>query len=385
MSHLDNHHARSSSAFLILLFVAGLAVGGIIISYFTLQQINDMKRDISSLRSQISELSGTQNITYENITLYQDGTSLSEMYEKVKDSIVLILGNTAGGDTVQGSGFVYNSSGTIVVITNYHVVHGTTSTSVTFSNGNGYAATVNGTDPYADLAVLIVSAPESEFRPIEVVSSLTLRVGDPVIAIGNPYGLVGSLTTGVVSALKRTITEEEYAGGFAIPNMIQTSAPINPGNSGGPLLNYNGNVVGITTAIVQDSQGLGFAIPTSTLIKEINSLMSYGTYEGHSYLGIRGTDMTYYQAQTMDVTVTYGWIVSEVVSNGPSSDKLNANDIIIAMNGTQIRNGDELASYLEENTIPQGTLNLKVMRKTDSTWLETDVTVVLGQRPAPPV
>ncbi|HEY4674813.1 MAG TPA: trypsin-like peptidase domain-containing protein, partial [Candidatus Bathyarchaeia archaeon] len=248
MSHLDNHHARSSSAFLILLFVAGLAVGGIIISYFTLQQINDMKRDISSLRSQISELSGTQNITYENITLYQDGTSLSEMYEKVKDSIVLILGNTAGGDTVQGSGFVYNSSGTVVVITNYHVVHGTTSTSVTFSNGNGYAATVNGTDPYADLAVLIVSAPESEFRPIEVVSSLTLRVGDPVIAIGNPYGLVGSLTTGVVSALKRTITEEEYAGGFAIPNMIQTSAPINPGNSGGPLLNYNGNVVGITTA-----------------------------------------------------------------------------------------------------------------------------------------
>jgi len=385
MSHLDNHHARSSSAFLILLFVAGLAVGGIIISYFTLQQINDMKRDISSLRSQISELSGTQNITYENITLYQDGTSLSEMYEKVKDSIVLILGNTAGGDTVQGSGFVYNSSGTIVVITNYHVVHGTTSTSVTFSNGNGYAATVNGTDPYADLAVLIVSAPESEFRPIEVVSSLTLRVGDPVIAIGNPYGLVGSLTTGVVSALKRTITEEEYAGGFAIPNMIQTSAPINPGNSGGPLLNYNGNVVGITTAIVQDSQGLGFAIPTSTLIKEINSLMSYGTYEGHSYLGIRGTDMTYYQAQTMDVNVTYGWIVSEVVSNGPSSDKLNANDIIIAMNGTQIRNGDELASYLEENTIPQGTLNLKVMRETDSTWQETDVTVVLGQRPAPPV
>jgi S1-C subfamily serine protease len=192
------------------------------------------------------------------------------------------------------------------------------------------------------------------------------------------------MTTGVVSALRRTITED-YTGGFVIPNIIQTSAPINPGNSGGPLLNYDGKVVGITTAIVQDSQGLGFAIPTSTLIKEINSLMTYGKYEGHSYLGIKGTDMTYDQAQAMGVNVTYGWIVSEVVSNGPSANKLNANDIIIAMNGTQIRNGDELASYLEEKTIPQDTLNLKVMRKTDSTWQETLVAIVLGQRPEPPV
>ena len=151
------------------------------------------------------------------------------------------------------------------MLTNYHVVQGTTDLSVTFSDGNGYSATVLGTDPYSDLAVLSVNAPASEFKPLDIVSSSTLAVGESVIAIGNPYGLVGSLTTGVVSALGRTITEQDIAGEYAIANIIQTSTPINPGNSGGPLLNAVGNVVGITTAIVTNSQGLGFAIPSDTI------------------------------------------------------------------------------------------------------------------------
>lgn len=384
MGEIDERSIKFSSAFLILIFVAGLMVAGIV-GYITFQQINSLKNEVSNLKAQVSKLSGFQNITYQNITIYQNSTALAEIYERVKDSVVLILGITDEG-TVQGSGFVYNFTGTMVVITNYHVVHGTISVSVTFSSGNGYAATVNGTDPYADLAVLSIDAPEDEFKPLEVVSSSTLRVGDPVIAIGNPYGLVGSMTTGVVSALGRTIlTKEEYTGGFAIANIIQTSAPINPGNSGGPLLNYCGKVVGITTAIIEDSQGLGFAIPSNTLRKEVASLIEDGTYEGHSYLGLRGTDMTYEVAQEMGVNRTYGWKIVEVVSGGPSDKKLEVDDIIIVMNETRIKNGDDLASYLEENTLPGETVILTVVRIIDDQPSEIPISVVLAGRPPPPV
>ncbi len=383
MGEFGEHYMKSSSAFLILLFVAGLIVGGIVSCYITFQQINRLKNEVSNLEAQVSSLWGFQNVTYQNITLYQNSTALSELYENVKDSVVLIRGSTSQGG-VQASGFVYNFSGTMVVITNYHVVHGTTDISVTFSNGNGYVATVNGTDPYADLAVLSVNAPESEFKPLEIVSSSILRVGDPVIAIGNPYGLVGSMTTGVISALGRTIAEES-TGGFAIANIIQTSAPINPGNSGSPLLNYYGKVVGITTAIVEDSQGLGFAIPSNTLLKEIWFLITYGSYEGHSYLGVKGTDMSYEVSQELNVNVTYGWGIAEVISGGPSDEKLKVNDIIIAMNETRIRNGDDLASYLEENTLPGYTVMLTIMRKIDSSWVESQVLITLGTRPPPPV
>ncbi len=380
MGEFHERYVKFSSALLILLFAAGLIAGGIVSFYITFQQINSLKNEVSNLKNQVSKLWGFQNITYQNITIYQNITALSEIYENVKDSVVLIRGKTTNGGTVQGSGFVYSFSGTMVVITNYHVVHATTNISVTFSNGNGYNATINGTDPYADLAILSIDAPQVEFKPLEIVGSSALRVGDPVIAIGNPYGLVGSMTTGVVSALGRTITEE-YTGGFAIANIIQTSTPINPGNSGGPLLNYCGKVVGITTAIVADSQGLGFAIPSNTLLREIWSLIEYGTYEGHSYLGVKGTDMSYETAQKMGVNVTYGWIIAEVISGGPSDKKLKVNDIIIAMNGTFIRNGDDLASYLEEKTQPGDSLILSVVRASST----SEVAVTLGRRPPPPV
>jgi len=383
VGEFNERYIKFSSAFLILIFAAGLMVGGIVSCYITFREINSLNNEISNLKNQVSRLWGFQNVTYQNITIFQNSTALSEMYERVKDSVVLIIGRTGEG-TVQGSGFVYNFSGIMVVITNYHVVHGTTGMSVTFSNGNGYAATVNGTDPYADLAVLLVDAAEGEFQPLEVVSSSTLRVGDSVIAIGNPYGLVGSMTTGVVSALRRTITEE-YTGGFGIANIIQTSAPINPGNSGGPLLNYCGKVIGITTAIVADSQGLGFAIPSNTILREIESLIKNGSYDGHSYLGLRGTDMNYETAQEMGMNVTYGWRIVEVVPGDPSDKILEVNDTIIAMNETCIRNGDDLSSFLEENTLPGDTVKLTILRKIDEEWKEMQVFVTLGKRRQPPV
>jgi S1-C subfamily serine protease len=384
MGEYSERYIKFSSAFIILIFVAGLVVGGVISCYITIQQINSLRNDVSNLKNQVSKLWGFQNITYQNITIYQNSTALSEIYENVKDSVVLIIGETTTEETVQGSGFVYNFSSKLVVVTNYHVIHNTTSLSVTFSNGNGYNAKVIGKDPYADLAVLSVEAPEDEFKPLEVVSSSTLRVGDPVIAIGNPYGLVGSMTTGVISALNRTITEE-YTGNFAIANIIQTSTPINPGNSGGPLLNYCGKVVGITTAIMAESQGLGFAIPSNTLIREIASLVENGTYDDHSYLGVLGTSMNYEMAQEMGIPVTYGWRIAKVVQGGPSEGKLKVDDVIIAINGTRIRNGDDLSSYLEENTLPGYSIILTIYRKTDAMWKEMQTLIVLGQRPKPPV
>jgi len=307
--------------------------------------------------------------------------SLPDIYESVKDSVVMILGVTTS-ETVQGSGFIYNFSGSMVVVTNNHVVSGTTSVSVTFSDGNAYAALINGTDPYADLAVLsVVGAPETELKPIEIASSSTLKVGNPVLAVGNPYGLVSSMTTGVISALGRTITEQEYTGGFAIANIIQTSAPINPGNSGGPLLNFGGKVIGITAAIVADSQGLGFAIPSNAILREISSLIENGTYDAHSYLGVKGSDMNYQTAQDMHTNVTYGWKITELVLGGPCCNAgVHVNDIIVGINATRIRDGDEMSSYLEENTLPGETAILKVVRSNQT----LQIPVVLGKRPPSP-
>jgi S1-C subfamily serine protease len=272
----------------------------------------------------------------------------------------------------------------MVVVTNDHVVSGATGISVTFSDGNGYAARVNGTDVYSDLAVLTVpTAPQSEFKPLVVLNSSSLKVGDEVIAIGNPYGLTGSMTTGIVSALGRTITESSTPSGYAIANIIQTSTPINPGNSGGPLLTLNGTVVGITTAIVTNSQGLGFAVPSETIVKEVPSLASVGSYNLHSYLGVEGSDMDYDTAQSMKVNVTYGWLIGSVVAGGPASQAkptaVHANDIIIALNTTRVINGDALMSWIEQNTLPGDTVLLTVVRGNQT----LDLTVKLGTRPPP--
>ena len=372
-----NRKYRASASLLALLFAAGLLIGGLVTYYITVQEINTLNDKVVNLQKQISAITGSQNITYHNITVYQNSSWLSQTYENVRNSVVLVQGVTSDG-AVQGSGFVYDFLDRMVVITNYHVVFDTSSVSVTFSNGNGYSAEILGRDAYVDLAVLSVDAPATEFKPLEITSSSTLQVGDPVIAIGNPYGLVGSLTTGVVSALGRTITEE-YAGGFSIANIIQTSAPINPGNSGGPLLNAAGKVVGVTTAIVSDSQGLGFAIPSNTILREIADLATTGTYNGHSYLGVRGQDMTFQIAQELGVEVTYGWRLVEITEGGPSDGRFEVEDIIIAMNGTLIRNNDDLASYLAEKTVPDEHLIFTVMRNNST----TDVDIVLGTRPVP--
>ena len=381
-SHPEGY-IRFSAAFLILIAVAGLVVGGFVTFFYTSQQIGTLHNDISNLRSEISKLTGTQNVTYQNITVYQNSTGLNMLYQKVRDSVVLIQGETST-ETVEGSGFVYEFNNSMYVVTNNHVVQGTTSRSVTFSDGNGYAANIVGRDAYADLAVVSVpDAPIKEYKPLDVIGSSSLKVGDPVITVGNPYGLVGTMTTGVISALGRSMTEN-FTGNYAIADVIQTSAPINPGNSGGPLLNYMGNVVGITTAIINNSQGLAFAIPSNTILREIDALANYGGYSGHSYLGIDGQDMTYEQAQSLRVNVTYGWWIEGVIAGGPAASAgIKSGDVLIGFNGTKIINMDELSTYLEENTLPGQTINAEVIRG-GQMLQKLEIPVVLGQRPAPP-
>jgi S1-C subfamily serine protease len=378
---MDRRRVGTSGAVIVLVLLCGLIIGGLVTSYVFLQKINSLEDEISNLAGQISRISGNQTIYNQTITIYQNETALAEMYKKVKGSVVLIQGETGSG-SVQGSGFVYNVTGSMVVVTNNHVVHGTTRLGVTFSDGHGYEATVNATDPYSDLALVnVVGASLDEFKPLSIVSSSTLSVGDPVIAIGAPFGLVGSMTTGMVSALGRTITETEFTGGFTIANIIQTSAPINPGNSGGPLLNFDGKVVGITAAIVENSQGVGFAIPSDTIIREISGLIATGGYDQHSYLGVQGQDMDYFTAVDMNTNVTYGWLIGTVVSGGPAAAAgVKVDDIIVGINETSFINGDAMSTYLEEHTLPDETVILHLIRDNQP----LDLALVLDKRPPPP-
>ncbi|MGC9093932.1 MAG: trypsin-like peptidase domain-containing protein, partial [Bacteroidota bacterium] len=241
---------------IVTVVIVSLVAGGVLGYLFGLKEISNLQNQLSALQEQMSSLQSAQNVTNQNNTYILAGnTSLSKLYEQVRDSVVTIRGvivqynlwNVPYYTQVQGSGFVYNFTGEMVIVTNYHVIQNSINITVTFINGNGYAAKVLGSDPYADLTVLSTDAPQSEFKPLEISNSSTLKVGDIVVAVGNPYGLAGSMSVGVVSALGRTITEE--TGTYPIANVIQTTAPLNPGNSGGPLLNLQGQVVGITTAI----------------------------------------------------------------------------------------------------------------------------------------
>lgn len=386
MFSLSGEVRKTSAGVFVFLFVMGALVGGLGSFYLSTSQIGTLNNKVATLQDQVSTLSSSQNqtVTNQTITVLQNGTSLVSLYSEVSKSVVLIQGEQSNTSEIQGSGFVYNYSGQMVILTNFHVVQDVSDLSVTFSDGNGYAATVLGTDPYADLAVVSVNASASELQPLPVVSSSSLQVGDEVIAIGNPYGLVGSLTTGVVSALGRS-EQADFTQNFSIADMIQTSTPINPGNSGGPLLNMAGDVVGITNSIVSNSQGLGFAVPSNTILKEVGSLVTTGSYNDHSYMGIAVTDMSYNLAQEQHINVTYGvWIPSGtgqtvVEPNSPSSGKLQAGDVIIAMNGTRIINTDALASYLEENTLPHDLVVTTIVRNNST----MNVSITLGTRPSP--
>jgi S1-C subfamily serine protease len=404
MEDQKNKTTRFSAALIAIIIMLSLITGGLVgyaVSNLTISgSVSDLQNQVSALKGQVSNLESTSNAATQNSTYsIGENASLAPLYSEVKDSVVVVRGITVQYDVfnrpyysqVQGSGFIYNFNGQMVAITNYHVVEDVLNITVTFINGNSYEAAVLGSDPYADLAVLSTNASQSEYKPLEIVSSYQLEVGDPVIAVGGPYGLAGSMTTGIVSALGRTITDE--TSNYPIANVIQMSAPINPGNSGGPLLNYQGQVVGVTTAIVSDSQGLGFAIPSSAILREIESLITEGSYNQHPWIGASGTDMTYDIAKKMGVNVTYGWLIAQVTSGGPADDAglqggtqqvtvagqpvIIGGDIIIALSVTRITGIDNLSTFLEEHTLPGQTINVTLIRNGQDMTLQ----LKLGARP----
>jgi S1-C subfamily serine protease len=399
-------HRSYAVVIAVLVLALGLVVGGGIGYVAFTGQVTQLQQQVQSLQTQIQSAgtSGTGSSTTTSVII-SGNVSISQLYSQVKDSIVVITGMVNQGSffgsstsEIQGSGFVYSLNGKMVIVTNFHVVDSATGIAVTFSNGDAYSATVVGTDPYSDLAVLTVQAPSSEFVPLTMVSSDSLSVGDPVMAVGAPLGLTDSLTTGVVSALGRTISESTVP--FAIADAIQTSAPINPGNSGGPLLNFADQVVGITTAIATDSSGnsadaIGFAVPSATILREINSLVVNGTYTQHSYLGITEVDMDLATAQAMNINTTYGVLIQSVASGSPASNAglkagtqhatvegntvILGGDVITAINGHRILNSDALSAYLEGSTLPGQTVIVSIIRNGQT----TNISVNLGARPAP--
>jgi S1-C subfamily serine protease len=425
MESPEKPKTRSLSTILIGTAIICLLIGGIlgfaISSFNTSSQISDLQSNVSTLKNQVSDLQSTNNSTSENVT-YANSTlenityvlgenfSLPQLYNQVNNSIVVVQGIAVEGydffgnpeyGGVLGSGFVSNLTGQFVIITNYHVVQGAVNITVTFTDGDTYPANVTGTDPYEDLATLSTKAPQNEYEPLNITSSSTLQVGDPVFAVGNPLGYTGSLTSGIVSALSRTVIVSWSS--YAIADCIQTTTPINPGNSGGPLLNYQGEVVGITSYTAtyegEAAQGLGLAIPSSTILREAPSLITNGSYTSHPWLGASGADVDPEIAQAMNTTVTYGWLISQVTSGGPADTAglrggttqfldLNVNvgsyvtiggDIITAINGTRITGQDGLSSYLEEYTLPGQTINVTVVRNNQT----INIAVKLGTRPPP--
>jgi putative serine protease PepD len=239
-------------------------------------------------------------------------------------------GGSSGSSRAQGSGFVYDSAGHL--ITNYHVVQGETSVQVVLADGSKEKATVVGSDPSSDLAVLKVDAPSSDLHPLSLGDSSALQVGDGVVAIGAPFGLEETVTSGIVSALDRSISSETR---YTIPGVIQTDAAINHGNSGGPLLNLAGQVVGVTTQIASESggnDGVGFAIP-SNAIKSVASQILNGKKVEHPYLGV----------SIGDATSRSGAAVGSITSGSPAADAgLKKGDVITRFGDSAITDANDL-------------------------------------------
>lgn len=323
--------------------------------------------------------------------------TLPDLFDRVEKSVVEITDSVKSNpsDSRLGSGFVYDNNGHI--ITDYHVVNGGKGDKldVTFPDGTVYHATLIGSDPFTDLAVLYVAdVPNDKLVPLPLANSSAARVGEQVAAIGNPFGLSGSMTDGIISGVGRIIPSQEV-GDFSIPDVIQTDAPINPGNSGGPLLNTRGEVVGINSAIYSTTgqfAGIGFAIPANTISKVVPALVTKGSFK-HSWLGISGTDMTSGIADALGLKEPRGFLVVDVVQGSPAAKagirggdrqttidgrpiKLGG-DVIVGIDGKPVRKIDDILVYLESEKSVGDTINLTVLRNQQ----EQNINVVLGARP----
>jgi S1-C subfamily serine protease len=351
----------------------------------------------------------SSNATTNAVQITRNNTlTLTDLFGQTQQSVVQVSGALSEDDpffgTSLGSGFIYDNSGHI--ITNYHVVAGSdpNDISITFIDGTVYRARVVGTDQYSDLAVLHVEddIPAEKLIPLPLANSSGLLVGQEVVAIGNPFGLSGSMTEGIVSGLNRLIPvyQDPFSNvatpAFSIPDVIQTDAAINPGNSGGPLLNMRGEVVGINSAIFSTTggfAGVGFAVPSNTIAKVAPVLIERGFFE-HPWLGVSGIDMTPETAEAIGLGEPRGFLVIEVAPGGPADGagvqggdtpmQLNGReiplggDVVLAINDRDVRKIDDVLGYLQQATQVGETVTLTVWR--DGQIIEIDVT--LGARPS---
>jgi S1-C subfamily serine protease len=300
------------------------------------------------------------------------------------------FGQSQGG-TATGSGFVIDGDGHIV--TNAHVVDGADSVTVQLGeNGDTLNAKVVGTDPSTDVAVLQVEGDTGSLQPLTLGDSSEVKVGDPVVAIGNPFGLDDTATAGIVSAVQREI---DSPNGFTISNAIQTDAPINPGNSGGPLIDATGRVIGINSQIESPNGGgnigIGFAVPINTAKQVADQLISGGEVQ-HAYLGISGTDLTPDLAQTFNLDTDSGALVESVVPGGPADKAgIEAGNAVVTVDGARVKAGGDVITAIDGQPVhgmddviaavnakkPGEDVQLTLVRGGD----QRTVTVQLGERP----
>jgi S1-C subfamily serine protease len=326
----------------------------------------------------------------------QDG--LVALFESVSPGTVAII-----TDQGQGSGFVYDGQGNVV--TNYHVIEGATTVEVRFTSGYMAYGTVVGTDLDSDLAIIKVDAPAGELHPLPLGDSTLLKVGQTVVAIGNPFGLNSSMTVGIVSALGRTLdSAHETPDGalFTAGDIIQTDAAINPGNSGGPLFNINGEVIGINRAIRTNSttatgqpvnSGIGFAISVNIVKRVVPGLIATGKYD-YPFLGISSLpneNMSLQVIEALGLKSFTGAYVTDVASGGPAEKAgiiagstptnipglLGGGDLIVAIDGHEVHTFDDMLSYLITNKGPGDSVVLQILRGSE----KVDVTIILGKRP----
>jgi len=322
--------------------------------------------------------------------------SLADLFAKSQDGVVQIIVHRSSdnsSDRVIGSGIVYDLHGDI--ITNNHVVEGYQKIRVVFHEGESYSAKVMGTDKFADLAVIKVDASPQTLHPLPLGDSSKLRIGNEVIAIGSPFGLTGSMTTGIVSQLGRILNPPNI-GSFSIPNVIQTDTAINPGNSGGPLLNDLGEVVGVNTAIQTQTgefSGVGFAIPSNTMKRIIPSLIQTGHYK-HPWLGISGISVDPDLADNLGLSARSGFLIENIVPGSPASEgglhASNQNktidgvkykfggDVIIQVDNNPIKKLEDLLNYLQDNKSVGDRMVVDIIR--DDKPMQ--VTLVLQERPS---
>lgn len=323
---------------------------------------------------------------------------LVSLYAQANPSVVNINVYAEQGQAVisagQGSGFVYDTEGHI--ITNAHVVHGSSRVEVIFSDGTTLRAEPTGEDLYSDLAVLRIDSLPAGIQPLRMAEMSSVAVGQTVVAIGNPFGLGGTMTRGIISALGRTIPA--LVTSFSIPQAIQTDAPINPGNSGGPLLNLKGEVIGVNAQIEtggesRTNSGIGFAIPVSIVQRVVPDLIADGKH-AWAWLGVRGGSVYPALAEAMNLPVNKGAYISEVISNGPSSkaglrgsDSRKTidgqiveigGDVIIAIDGQPIGSFEDILIYIALNTSPGQEVILTIIRD----GKEKQVALVMEERPS---